>query len=198
MTAPGPIPTLGPPLIGAGAELAGGVIRNKAQRAQAREQMDFQERMSNTAYQRAVEDMRLAGINPMLAYMQGGATSPSGAMAQIEDVVGPAVSSAKHSVRLAQELKNMKATERDVDAAARLKQTQQFVAGEQVEETRARTKLAIADTRMRKMSLRMMQAEMPRLLNLSEVQGTKFGKVAAYLQRFREIIYGGGSAVKAR
>lgn len=54
---------------------------NDANKNMAREQMAFQERMSNSAHQRQVADMREAGINPMMSAMQSGASQPAGAMA---------------------------------------------------------------------------------------------------------------------
>lgn len=46
---------------------------------EAQKNREWQEYMSNTSYQRAVKDMMAAGINPILAYSQGGASTPSGA-----------------------------------------------------------------------------------------------------------------------
>lgn len=44
---------------------------------QADKERAFQTEMANSAWQRAVEDMKKAGLNPILAYSQGGAAVPS-------------------------------------------------------------------------------------------------------------------------
>jgi len=68
--------------------------QNKAQIASAREQMAFQERMSNTAHVREVKDLEAAGLNPILSSKLGGASSPGGAQPNIVNELAPLANSA--------------------------------------------------------------------------------------------------------
>lgn len=68
-------------LIGAGTSMLTNVFNAR----EASKNRAFQERMSSTAHQREVTDLRRAGINPLLSARLGGSSTPAGGAAQLED-----------------------------------------------------------------------------------------------------------------
>ncbi len=81
-----------------GGDLFGGLIsglgaseKQSADKASSARQMAFQERMSNTAHQRQMKDLKRSGINPMLSAKLGGASSPSGSQYQATNIGAEAV-----------------------------------------------------------------------------------------------------------
>lgn len=122
LTATGVGAGVGIPMMAGGLGMIGASMTNEAQTGaairaaeisqdSANAQMAFQERMSNSAYQRAMADMEKAGLNPMLAYQQGGASSPTGTsitapMPQMQNTLGAGLSSALDSLKLQNELRN--------------------------------------------------------------------------------------------
>ncbi len=103
-----------------GATLLGGLFgakgasdQNVASAKAAKTQMDFQERMSNTQYQRSMADMKAAGLNPILAYQQGGAGTPGGSSYSPVNVGSASVAGAQSAT-------NSAATARRVSLETRL------------------------------------------------------------------------------
>lgn len=79
------------PVAAIGAALGGGAINalsqgkaNQANEDIANNQMNFQREMSDTAHQREVKDLRKAGLNPYLTSTGQGASTPSGASANMQ------------------------------------------------------------------------------------------------------------------
>jgi len=110
-------------LLGAGASLGAAGLSyigqrqtNAANAQQAQSQMDFQQRQSETQWQRATGDMKAAGLNPMLAYSQGPNGTMGGSTATMQNELDPAVSSARQTASFLAELANTKATNANIVA----------------------------------------------------------------------------------
>lgn len=136
----------------------GGERRNSAQEAMADKQMDFQERMSNTAFQRSTKDLINAGLNPMLA-VPNGASTPPGAMANIENSTRAAMENV--SARAA--VKNVEADTDNKEAQADQIEAQTALIRAQTGETTANTGKIGADTDSIRTGINKMENEIENL-----------------------------------
>ena len=125
---------IGSALINGGLSYLGQSSANAFNAAQAADSRDWQERMRATQYQVAVGDMLAAGLNPMLAYQQGGAGNLSGAVAApAQSDFGQFVSSALQTRQIEGQLEQMEAQNEQINAGTQESKDRALLARQQAQ-----------------------------------------------------------------
>lgn len=155
--------------VGLGILGAGGQSQtNRMNRDMARDQMRFQERMSSTAAQRAVEDYRAAGLNPALAYGNT-ASSPGGASAVMGDATAAGISTAQQARALDQQLRIAREQSR---ADYHLKMTQAHAATQAAVRDQATANLTSAQLQQTAQAIRFAEQVQPHHLRQAAAEAT--------------------------
>lgn len=140
-----------------GAGFVASLYEEDRSRAASQRDREWQERMSNSAYQRSMADMRKAGLNPILAYQKGGASTPGGSTSKVPDY-GSAVSTALKAKMMGAQLALLSEQVLKTKAETSLTSATELKMFEQEKQTRAATEKSLTENEMKKLLLKQASA----------------------------------------
>ena len=176
----------------------GGLMASKLQSKFAKEaaqvQMDFQERMSNSAYQRAVADMEKAGLNPALMYGGGSAaSSPQGSQATTPNVENMGMNMLR-GASMATERKRAKTATQLIEDQSGAQVALKGLYTQQAQHQQQLKLHAFEQTKVTELQARLLRAQMPEAALRQAHFSSFWGKSLWNINQLSQSLQGAGAA----